>query len=126
MAYSDQELHSAATQLAQALNLLNGRLDRLEAKPGVDRITQDIANGRRHARSMGYSQQEIEQQLEPWMQSNGVANYEIAVRERPNPSGKINILSRVEQDELDLLMSGDEDTFLNIATQRALDEVRGG
>ncbi len=103
MAYSEEQLAQAGRQLAQTIQHLNSKIEALEGKPAVDAFTQQWHDGRAHAKSRGYSENDgTLNELEGWMETNGVARHDYAMQlSRIKPSN----LVFGGLDERDLLFS---------------------
>src|SRR6516164_4065065 len=112
MAYSEDELMKAGTQLAQAINHLNERIGALEGAPAKERMERDWQDGRDYLRSKHYSPARVSN-LEDWMVSNGVASHAHAARLRGGLGSRIDLFGGLEQDEVDLLNKRDDDGFLD-------------
>ena len=121
MAYSEQELEAAGRQLAEGIRQLNQRIEAVEGRPAVDSATQQWNEGRQVAVDQGYSGQELER-LEQFMVSRGVSHHVDAIFLDPGrPTGSAKILGGLQQDELDQLLSGDTEGFL----QKSLSRLKG-
>jgi hypothetical protein len=123
MAYSDQELHNAATQLAQALNTLNTKVERLEQKPGVDRFTAEIAENHEFLRGRGLSAEQISKGEER-MAQRGNANYADAYTLGYFGKGK-PVIGGLAPDKLQRMMDGDVDGVTDDLVDETLAEIRG-
>jgi hypothetical protein len=123
MAYSDQELHNAATQLAQALNTLHGKVEALEAKPGVDRFKQEVADSHDFLRSRGLSPEQISKG-EARMAQRGNANYQDAYQLGYFGAGK-PVIGGIAADKLQRMMNGDYEAVADELTEEALADCRG-
>ena len=124
MAYSEDELMKAGTQLAQAINHLNERIGALEGAPAKERMERDWQDGRDYLRSKHYSPARVSN-LEDWMVSNGVASHAHAARLRGGLGSRIDVFGSLEKDERDLLEQRRDDEFLDLAISRTLAGERG-
>src|SRR6516225_9802999 len=98
MAYTEDELMRAGTQLAQAINHLNERIGALEGAPAKQRMEQDWQDGQDYLRSKHYSPQRISN-MEDWMVQNGVASHAHAARLRGGLASRIDVFGSLEKDE---------------------------
>ena len=124
MAYTEDELMRAGTQLAQAINHLNERIGALEGAPAKQRMEQDWQDGQDYLRSKHYSTQQISN-MEDWMVQNGVASHAHAARLRGGLGSRIDVFGSLEKDERDLLEQRRDDEFLDLAISRTLAGERG-
>jgi len=124
MAYTEDELMRAGTQLAQAINHLNERIGALEGAPAKQRMEQDWQDGQDYLRSKHYSPQQISN-MEDWMVQNGVASHAHAARLRGGLGSRIDVFGSLEKDERDLLEQRRDDEFLDLAISRTLAGERG-
>jgi hypothetical protein len=124
MAYTEDELMRAGTQLAQAINHLNERIGALEGAPAKQRMEQDWQDGQDYLRSKHYSPQRISN-MEDWMVQNGVASHAHAARLRGGLGSRIDVFGSLEKDERDLLEQRRDDEFLDLAISRTLAGERG-
>jgi hypothetical protein len=126
MAYNDQELHSAATQLAQAMNTLHKKVEALEAKPAYDRFAAEVAESHDFLRSRGLSEAQIAKGEERMVaRSNG--NYQDAYSLGYFGQGK-PVIGGIPADKLAKMMSGDSadlDAITDELTEEALADCRG-
>jgi len=124
MAYTEDELMRAGTQLAQAINHLNERIGALEGAPAKQRMEQDWQDGQDYLRSKHYSPQQISN-MEDWMVQNGVASHAHAARLRGGLGSRIDVFGSLEKDERDLLEQRRDDEVLDLAISRTLAGERG-
>ncbi len=109
-------------QLAEYFSSLEGRIQGLEQKPGADSMSEQWSNGRKHARSKGYNDQDINR-LEEFMEKRSVWHHSDAMRLDPvGPSPKLWGIGGLPEDEMRLLTNGDLDGFERLAVSRALSE----
>lgn len=107
-----------------------------QKQEGMQRLEQQWATGRSHARDEGYTEEGL-QKLEAWMETNGVANHKVAIpafeRENPPPppmadgnSGRWDFFSPQDREQPDIkaLMEGNEDQFLGTAIRSTLADIR--
>jgi hypothetical protein len=121
--YTDEQVAQAqrvAQELARDRQELTQRVERLEAKPTVDSWQQENAQGRAIAREKGYSAAEIDR-LENFMVQRGIAHHQDAIAVDPTPpTSRFWRLGAIPEDEMDMLMKGDETGFLSTSIRRAL------
>lgn len=107
-----------------------------EKQKNLDALTRQWESGRVRARKAGYTLEGLEA-LEKFMEERGVADHEIAIPafERINPpaapvdasQGGFNVFTRdfKKDDDMKLLLEGNEQQFLNKRVKDTLNEIRG-
>lgn len=117
--YSEEDMANAGRQIATLLRQQHDRIQQLEGKPAVDAMQEEWSAGRELARRKGYGPDDLNR-LETEMVSRGVARHADMLRlDSTPPSGRGYFLNNLPRDELDMLMSGDDNGYLSLATARA-------
>jgi hypothetical protein len=121
VAYTEEQLQQAGRALANEIRALKERQDALESGPVRQQMQADWDSGRRHARSRGYGDGELDRLETDIMVRKGIVSHADAMRLDPTPpSGKGWFLKGLPADELKLAMEGKLDEFERLSTSRAL------